>query len=88
MLVISTREFRDNQRSYLDQLDSGVEILLQRGKKKTYKIVPLSNDDTLMSKKEFFAKIDRALQEVKEGKTYSMLPGESLSDFLKRTENV
>jgi hypothetical protein len=35
MLVVSTREFRDHQKSYLDQLDSGVEILLQRGKKKT-----------------------------------------------------
>ena len=88
MLVVSTREFRDNQKSYLDKIDSGMEILIQRGKRKSYKVIPVTEDDTLMSKEDFFAKIDRSLQEVKEGKVYSMLPDESLSAFLKRTENV
>jgi len=88
MLVVSTREFRDNQKSYLDKIDAGIELLIQRGKRKTYKIIPVSDDDTLMSKEEFFAKIDRSIQQAKEGKVYSMLPNESLSDFLKRTENV
>ena len=88
MLVVSTREFRDNQKSYLDKIDSGIEILIQRGKKKSYKIVPVKEDDTLISKEDFFAKIDRALLEAKEGKIYSMLQDESLSAFLKRTENV
>jgi antitoxin (DNA-binding transcriptional repressor) of toxin-antitoxin stability system len=88
MLVVSTREFRDNQKSYLDKIDSGMEVLIQRGKRRSYKIVPVANDDTLMSKEDFFAKIDRSLQEAKEGKVYSMLPGESLSAFLIRTENV
>ena len=68
MLVVSTREFRDNQKSYLDKIDSGMEVLIQRGKRKSYKIVPVSDDDTLMSKEDFFAKIDRSLQEAKEGK--------------------
>ena len=88
MLVVSTREFRDNQKSYLDKIDAGIELLIQRGKRKTYKIIPVSDDDTLMSKEAFFAKIDRSIQQAKEGKVYSMLPNESLSDFLKRTENV
>ena len=88
MLVVSTREFRDNQKNYLDKIDSGMEIILQRGKRKSYKIVSLSDDDTMMNKEDFFAKIDRSLQEAKEGKVYSMLPNERLSDFLKRTENV
>jgi len=48
----------------------------------------VSDDDTLMSKEAFFAKIDRSLQQAKEGKVYSMQPGESLSAFLKRIENV
>ncbi|MDR2233005.1 MAG: prevent-host-death protein [Tannerella sp.] len=86
MIVVSTREFRDNQKNYLDQLDSGIEILIQRGKKKTYKIIPVTNDDTLINKVEFFAKIDRALKEVAEGKAIEMLPDESLTDFLDRTK--
>ena len=69
MLVISTREFRDNQRSYLDQIDSGAEILIQRRKNKTYKILPVTEDETLMSKEAYFAMIDKGLQDIKEGKT-------------------
>ena len=84
MLVVSTREFRERQKSYLDQIDSGLELLIKRGKTKSYKIVPVTKDDTVMSKAEFFAKIDRSLQEAKEGKTVKMLPDESLDDFLER----
>ena len=61
MLIISTKEFRDRQRSYLDQVDSGTEILIQRGKNKSYKIVPVTDDDMLMSKEEYFAKLERGL---------------------------
>ena len=88
MLVISSREFRDNQKSYLDKVDAGIEILIQRSKRKAYKIVAVSDDDTLMSKEEFFAKIDRSLLEAKEGDTIAMLPNESLDDFLTRLKDV
>ncbi|MEA4978689.1 MAG: prevent-host-death protein, partial [Petrimonas sp.] len=63
MIIVSSREFRDKQKSYLDKVDEGVEILIRRGKNKSYKIVPVQEDDTLMSKEEFFAMIDRALEE-------------------------
>ena len=72
MLVISTREFRDRQRSYLDKVDTGTEILIQRRKNKSYKIVPVTEDDTLMSKEEYFAKFERGLQSIKEGKGEKM----------------
>ena len=68
MLVISTSEFRDRQRNYLDKIDTGIEILIRRRKNKSYKIVPVTEDDTLMSKEEYFAKLERGLQSVKEGK--------------------
>jgi antitoxin (DNA-binding transcriptional repressor) of toxin-antitoxin stability system len=68
MLVISTREFREKQRSYLDKVDAGTEVLIQRRKNKSYKIVPVTEDDTLMSKEEYFAKLERGLQSIKEGK--------------------
>ena len=86
MLVVSSREFRERQKSYLDKVDAGMEVLIQRGRAKSYKVTAVSEDDTLMSKEEFFAKIDRSLQEAKEGKTIAMLPDESLDDFLARIE--
>ena len=68
MLVVSSREFRERQRSYLDKVDAGMEILIQRGNTKSYKITPVSDDDTLMSKEDFFAKIDQAVKDIEDGK--------------------
>lgn len=84
MLVITSREFRENQASYFDRVDQGEEILVQRKKNKAYRIVPVKEDDTVMSKDEFLAKVERSLQQAKEGQRYSMNEGESLDDFLAR----
>jgi len=86
MLVISIREFRANQGKYLSMASEGQDIILKSRSKGSFRIIPLTEDDTLMSKEEYFANIDRSLQEIKEGKGFEMLPNESLSDFLKRTE--
>ncbi|MGC4128885.1 MAG: type II toxin-antitoxin system Phd/YefM family antitoxin [Bergeyella sp.] len=61
MLIISSREFRDNQASYLDRVDNGEEILLQRGKDKSYRIIPISDEDTVISK-EYILSPDEDLQ--------------------------
>ena len=82
MLVVSTREFRDRQKSYLDKIDAGIEILIQRGKTKSYKIVPVTDDDTLMSKEAFFAKLDRAEQSIKEGKGKTVHSQDELIAYL------
>jgi hypothetical protein len=83
MLVISSREFRDKQKAYLDKVDEGIEILIQRGKYKSYKVIPVSEDDTLMSKKDFFAKLDHSLQQAKEGKTTRVRGVDELNRFLE-----
>ena len=55
MLVVSSREFRDKQKSYLDQVDEGVELLVQRGKNKSYKIIPVTEADTIISREYILA---------------------------------
>ncbi len=55
MIVVSSREFRENQKTYLDKIDAGAEILLQRGKTKTYRIVPVTDDDTVVNKEHILA---------------------------------
>jgi len=82
MLVVSSREFRDRQRSCLDKIDAGMEVLIQRGQSKSYKVSAIKEDDTLMSKAEFFAKIDRSLQEIEEGKFTRVTGKEELKRYL------
>ena len=41
-------------------------------------------DPTLMSKEEFFEKLDKAEEEYHQGKYSTLLPGESVTDMLKR----
>lgn len=83
MVIVSSREFRDKQKSYLDKVDEGVEVLIQRGKNKSYRIVPVEKDDTLMSKEEFFAKIDKALEEAEQGNVTRINSKEELSTFFE-----
>jgi len=55
MLVISSREFRDKQAMYLDHADQGKEILVLRGKNKSYRIVPVTDEDTIVKKEHLLA---------------------------------
>ncbi|MBO6118156.1 MAG: hypothetical protein J6P44_06410 [Bacteroidales bacterium] len=41
-------------------------------------------DDTCMTKEEFFAMIDKSMEEYEKGHYHTMLPNESLDDFLAR----
>lgn len=84
MLIISSREFRDNQKSYLDQVDAGAEILIRRGKNRSYKVVPVTGDDSLMSKEAYFAKLDRSLRQAKEGKVRTVHSREELLAYLDK----
>jgi len=44
----------------------------------------IQEDPTCMSKEEFYARIDEASEDIRNGKGVRMLPNESLDDFLKR----
>ena len=41
-------------------------------------------DPTLMTKEEFFARVDEAREQIRRGEGIRMLPNESLDDFLRR----
>lgn len=48
------------------------------------KLVKEKENSAIMTKEEYMAKLERAEQESKNGEGMAMLPGENLSDFLKR----
>jgi hypothetical protein len=83
MLVISSKEFRDNQKSYFDRVDNGEQILVQRSKNKSYKIIPVTDDDIVIknpspSKDPYFnipqniEKIKLSIQQAEQGNTLSV----------------
>lgn len=82
MLIISSSEFRDNQKSYFDKVDEGVEILIQRSKNKSYRLVPIREDDMLISKEELLAKINISLQQIKDGKFTALETKQDITNFL------
>ena len=44
----------------------------------------MEEDPTLMTKEEYFAMLDEAEQQLARGEGHTMLPGEDLTDFLRR----
>lgn len=46
------------------------------------------NDETLMTQEEYFARIDRSLEQARQGKVTRKRPGESLTDMLRRTGRI
>lgn len=85
MITVSSREFRSKQKSYLDQVAEGKELLVTR-KNESFKVIRVAQDDTLMNKEVFFAQIEKAIADIKEGRIYAMKPNESLNDFISRME--
>lgn len=68
---------------YLDLARSGEDIILKSRGNGSFKLVPVpEKDDTLMSKEEFFAKIERARQSIKEGKGRTIRSKQELLDYL------
>ena len=76
MLVISSREFRQNQKMYLNLVDNNEQVIVQRGKDKAYKILPVSANDTFLTEDEFYAKIDYSLRQADEGKVSKLTEAE------------
>lgn len=69
MLIINSREFRQNQKAYFDLIDKNEQIIIQRGKNKAYKILPIDENDQILSEVEFKKKIDEAILQAQNGET-------------------
>ena len=78
MIIISSREFRDHQKKYFDLIDDNEQVIVQRGKNKSYKLVPIMEDESLMTEAEFYAKIDRSLKQAQEGNVQEI---KNIQDF-------
>jgi len=48
MKIVTSREFRDNQKKYFDLVDNKEQVIVKRSKKRAYKLVPVTDDDMLI----------------------------------------
>jgi antitoxin YefM len=69
MLVISSREFRDNQKKYFDLVDQNEQVIVQRGKNKSYILSPITEIDRMSTNPKLIAKVLKAEKEFEDGKT-------------------
>ena len=51
MLVISTREFREKQGTYLNMAKEGKDIILKSRNNGSFKLIPVAESDMLIEKK-------------------------------------
>lgn len=83
MLVISSREFRDNQKKYLDLVDKQKQIVVRRGKDKAYLLTPISEIDRMSVNPELIRIAQEAEQEFKEGKTIRIKDPRNIWDSIR-----
>ncbi len=66
MIVISSREFRQNQKKYFEKVDKGEHVIVQRGKDKAYALTPVSEDDMYFNA-EMVERIKESLLQAEKG---------------------
>jgi len=72
MLIISSREFRQNQKHYFERADNGEQIIVQRGKDKAYALTPINEDDVYFNA-EMIKKIKLSAEQAKNGEVKKKL---------------
>ncbi|MDR0333852.1 MAG: prevent-host-death protein [Dysgonamonadaceae bacterium] len=86
MLVISTRELTQNQKKYFEEVDTQ-RVIIKR-KNRFFQLVDLGEsipeiDDTYMTKEEMYAKIDRGIEDYKQGNVKTLSSKEEIRNFLE-----
>ncbi|HLO55023.1 MAG TPA: hypothetical protein VK169_12095 [Saprospiraceae bacterium] len=81
MLVISSREFRQNQRLYFEKADKGEQIIVQRGKDKSYVLTPV-DDENLYFNAEMVIRIKKSLNEAEKGDILTINTSEEITELL------
>lgn len=84
MEVVSTREFRSNQKKYFGLANKGEDIILKSRDWGSFRLVPISQNDIVTNKPDLTERICQALQEVKlmrEGKIKELSMEELLNEL-------
>lgn len=83
MVIVSSREFRANQRKYFDLAHTNDVVITSRSHG-NYRLVPIVEDDTVISNAELDAKIRKGIEAYASGNVHRMNNGESAASFVER----
>ena len=72
MIIISSREFRQNQKKYLDLVDKDERVIIQRGKDKAYELTKNIKNDRFFDDPAIQERLKKSIQSYKEGKTVKL----------------
>ena len=81
MIIISSREFRQNQRMYFEKVDQGEQIIVQRGKDKSYVLTPVTEND-LYFNAAMIKRIKKSLKEAEKGETKTISNSTEIKQLL------
>jgi len=81
MTHLTVRDFRSQMASSFDRVDAGEHVFIRR-KNQLYTIVPVSEDDLTITP-ELAAKIEKARQEYRKGKTISLKTHEDIDRYFE-----
>lgn len=72
MLVISSREFREKQKMYLDLADKNEQVIVQRGKSKAYLITPITDTDRHFSNPVVKIRLKHSIAQAEKGEVITL----------------
>lgn len=83
MFVISSREFRANQKKYFDLAHTN-DVIIKSRNHGSYRLVPIRENDTIFDEKALDEKIRQSIKDYENGNVFRMKEDESVSDFVDR----
>lgn len=81
MQIITTREFRANQKKYFELAEKEPVYVTRKNGRPA--VISIAEEDDILTNGEL-ASIKQGLDDIKNGKSYRMQVGESLADFINR----
>jgi antitoxin YefM len=81
MLIISSREFRQHQAEYFERADNGEQIIVQRGKNKAYKLLPINENDMYLNT-EMVEKLKKSISEIENGQLKRISTATEIKELL------
>ncbi|NLI99791.1 MAG: type II toxin-antitoxin system Phd/YefM family antitoxin [Bacteroidales bacterium] len=82
MVQVTSREFREKQASMFELADKGEKIIIRRGKKRAYMLVPVDDNDFLLSP-EAEERIERSRAQYRNGEFVTYRTADEAIKFLE-----
>lgn len=80
IVEVTSRQFREKQKDFFELADNGEKVIIKRGRKQAYALIPISNDDLYFTP-QMVERIKESIQQVKEGKVVAINNQEELDKY-------